>query len=202
MTREEWLLDFHKSFVIKHFEHLDLVVPEKIKLSCGWPVSGGLRTKRRVIGQCFNPQCSADGSHEIFISPWLADRHDVAATVVHEVLHAVVGTEHGHKGPFRSGMKVVGLEGKPTATTLGEDLRDMLTNVFSDYPPYPHATLDLTKEPTVKKQSTRMLKATCPGCLGSDHEYTVRMSRKVADLGMPQCPFCKEFELELDTPDS
>ena len=34
-----------------------------------------------------------------------------------------------------------------------------------------------------KKQSTRMLKAECPEC-----GYTIRLSKKWADVGLPNCP--------------
>jgi hypothetical protein len=34
-----------------------------------------------------------------------------------------------------------------------------------------------------KKQSTRLLKAECPQC-----GYTIRLSKKWADLGLPTCP--------------
>jgi hypothetical protein len=46
--------------------------------------------------------------------------------------------------------------------------------------PYPHAALTMS---TKKTQGTRMLKAVCPSC-----GYTVRLTSKWANLGLPSCP--------------
>jgi hypothetical protein len=46
--------------------------------------------------------------------------------------------------------------------------------------PYPHAALTMNSK---KVQGTRMLKAVCPSC-----GYTVRLTSKWANLGLPSCP--------------
>lgn len=132
---------------------------EEVMVSCGWPSSGGTRRKRMVIGQCWNYASSADGKVEIFISPTIADGQTVLATLLHELLHAAVGTKAGHRGPFKKGCDDLGLEGKPTATHAGESLAMDLQAILDGLPPYPHAAMRPTERK--KSQKTRFLKAFC-----------------------------------------
>jgi hypothetical protein len=65
--------------------------------------------------------------------------------------------------------------------------------------PYPHARLNDVR----KRQSTRMLKATCPNpdCairlnVAGNKPYTVRITQRLADAGMPSCPCGTLMELD------
>jgi hypothetical protein len=62
---------------------------------------------------------------------------------------------------------------------------------------YPHARLN---DNLRKKQTTRMLKASCPNpaCAVRNEAkpYTVRLSQQWADAGMPSCPCGAVMELE------
>jgi hypothetical protein len=123
----------------------------------------------------------------VFISPTLADAVEVLATLVHELAHCAVGVEHKHKGPFRKCAKAVGLEGKMTATTAGDELASQLTALSDRVGVYPHAALIHSSES--KPQSTRMLKIECPEC-----GYTVRTTAKWIEVGLPTCPCGGEME--------
>ena len=48
----------------------------------------------------------------MFVSPYLADAIEVAAVLVHELIHVFDNCRNGHKGPFRKIAKKIGLEGK------------------------------------------------------------------------------------------
>jgi hypothetical protein len=72
---------------------------------------------------------SGDDHFEILVSPVIADSMRVAGILAHELIHASVGVEHGHKGPFRQMAKALGLEGKMTATTEGEAFKRLLTPI-------------------------------------------------------------------------
>jgi hypothetical protein len=61
-----------------------------------------------------------------------------------------------------------------------EDFPQAYAQVLASLGAYPHAPLNVG---TRKTQSTRMLKAVCPTC-----GYTVRLSAKWADKGLPTCP--------------
>jgi hypothetical protein len=167
----------------------------RLRIACGFPSRNALGRRRRTLGQCWAPFYSADGTTEIFVSPLMDDAFEVAHVVLHEILHAVVGTEHGHRGPFKRAARRVGLVGRPTCTIPNTSLAAFIKgSVLPDLGPYPHARLNPFQEnimgeeripvaePTGEK--TRLLKAICESC-----GYTVRVTRKWIILaGPPLCP--------------
>jgi hypothetical protein len=183
-TREGGLTEFHQRFSLPLFAEHGFNVPDNIRFSTGWPSVGALAKRKRRIGECWYPDSSAAQDHNIIVSLVRSDPFDVAETAIHEVCHTIAGADAGHKAPFKRVAVAVGLAGKMTATELGAELRERLHAFLPSIPPYPHAMVDGSGR---KKQSTRMLKALCPRC----GEYLVRLSRKVADMGLPECPVCK-----------
>ena len=179
MNREMWLNECIQK-LRSEFEQLAHPLPEKIRASCSWPSKSGLANKKRRIGEAWSAKNSADRSCEVFISPVLKDPVEVAATLVHELVHCAVGVEEGHKGKFTRLAKAVGLEGKMTATRAGEALAARLREITDGIGPYPHA--ELTHSNAMKKQGCRLLKVVCEcGCV-------VRMTRKWLDeVGPPTC---------------
>ena len=125
MNREQWLNECIQK-LRPDFEQLGHPLPEKIRASCSWPSKSGLANKKRRIGEAWSAKNSADRSCEVFISPVLKDPLEVAATLVHELVHCAVGVEEGHKGKFTRLAKAIGLEGKMTATHAGETLKARL----------------------------------------------------------------------------
>jgi hypothetical protein len=61
----------------------------------------------------------------------------VAGILAHELIHASVGVEHGHKGPLRKMANALGLEGKMTATTEGEAFKRLLAPILEAVGPLP-----------------------------------------------------------------
>jgi hypothetical protein len=178
VTREAWLVALAER-LRPRFEAVEAPVPAEVRLSCGWPSKGATASRNRRIGECWAGRCSADGTREVFISPTLADPVEVAAVVVHELVHAAGYMGHGRD--FGKVARALGLTGKMTATVAGEALLADLATITSELGPYPHATL----EPGVddKKQSTRLLKVMCGEC-----DYTVRVTAKWLEVGFPTCP--------------
>jgi hypothetical protein len=179
-TREQWLGALVDA-LRPTFAELGFPLPERIRVACGWPSKSALSAKSRRIGEAWSARCSADGAHETFLSPCLADPVEVGAVLVHELVHHAVGVEHGHKGPFRKCAVAVGLTGPMRATTAGPGLAERLQHLSAAIGPYPHAQLDANAGR--KKQTTRMLKVACGdcGCL-------VRMTRQWLDtVGAPTC---------------
>lgn len=162
LYREEWL-DKAKELATDLFIQAGYTVPQNIRVTCGWPSRGGLATKKRTIGQCWPSGNSKDGHFEIFLSPYLSEGSRVIGVLIHEIVHAVVGLDVGHKKPFKDCAIAVGLTGKMTATTETEELqawsREAIDRVLG---PYPHATLDGANKG--KTQSTRLLKMSCSEC--------------------------------------
>lgn len=177
-TREEWLTTA-LGMVRRHLlETAVIVVPETTRVSCGFP---GQANIRRAIGQCWHAESSADGHHEIFISPMLAEPLLVLATLVHEAIHACLPVSAGHKAPFKKAMLEAGLEGKATSTNATARLNAIMASWIETLGGYPHATLTLGSR---KKQTTRLVKCACAGC-----GYTVRTTQKWIDFsGATLCP--------------
>jgi len=178
-TREEWLgaLADHMRPM---FERLGHPIPTKIRFTCGWP-SKGAGARNKALGQCFSPESSSDNTHEIIVGMSLSDPNRVADVLAHELVHAAVGVEAGHKGPFRTLALAIGLEGKMTSTTGGELFKQSVAPMLKIVGDYHHATLDCS---SAKKQTTRMIKCVCHEC-----GYTVRVARKwLAIGGEPICP--------------
>ena len=162
----------------------------KVRMSVGF-MGGRGGAKLKAIGQCWSPLASGDQTSEIFIHPSLADAPTVLATLLHELVHAAVGVEHGHKRPFTRLAKALGLEGKMTATVAGEALAAKLATIADQLGPLPHACLDGRENSGPKKQSARMIKAEC------DCGYLVRLTRKwLNEVGAPHCPMHGQMHCE------
>jgi hypothetical protein len=177
--REKWLMTMVDK-LRPYFESLGHPIPAQVAATCGWPSHGALR-KRRVIGECWPAIASTNGTVEIFISPSLSDSIEVGATLVHELVHAGIGNEHGHKGPFKRLAVGMGLEGPMRSTRASGVLRERLNALIAEVGPYPHATLNGSLRRG--KQDARLLKVECQTC-----GYTARITRRWIALGLPICP--------------
>lgn len=167
-----------------------------LRVSVGWPSTGGLAKKKKAIGRCWYGTMAADGRPQLFISPLLDDPKSpqgVLATLVHEVVHTVAGPDAKHGPKFRRVMEKVGLVGKPTATEAGEDLLVRLGQWADRLGEFPHSRIVPS---TVRKpQTTRMRKCECEAC-----GYLVRLTQKWADVGVPFCPVPTHGPMKLEMP--
>jgi hypothetical protein len=186
-TRERWL-ERGVEELRPVFAEAGVPLPERVRVSVGFPSRGGVGSRKRTIGQCWPKAAADDGVGQIFISPLLAEPVHVLDVLAHEALHAAVGTACGHRGAFVRGCKAIGLtNGKPTQASAGPELRARLEAIAESLGPYPHAALKAKGR--VKKQTTRMLKASC-AC-----GYIIRLSRTWAERGLPTCHCGKRFAL-------
>lgn len=176
-TREQWLAAAAEELA-PLFTRNGYRIPSKIRFACSWPA--GSRGGKKVLGQCVAPEASADGNTEVYVVPTIAEPAKVLGVLVHELVHAAVGVRHGHKAPFKKACAALGLEGKATQALPGEALKRELAPVLDLLGAYPHAPVNLDAR---KKQGTRMLKAVCPVS-----GYTVRLTRKWAEQGLPTSP--------------
>ena len=175
-TREEWLMAAAK-LVNSRYE----CEYPKFRASCG-PTPG------KSIGSAWRPEASGDKTAEIFISPKLDDPIEVIATLMHELVHVVVGNDAGHRGPFKELALKIGLEGRMTATTASEELKGFIEAVVSELGAYPHAQLTKLQK---DKQTTRMIKCMC------ECGFTCRTTRKWLDtVGAPTCACGGDMKVE------
>lgn len=182
-TREEWLTKLANIMRDTLFKQEGVTFENgEYRISVGWP-----RNARKAIGECWTPEASAAGYREIFISPVLSEAMDVASTLAHELCHAALPFKTGHKRPFAKLAYAIGLVGKPTHTTAGGKFMAWYRATAADeMGDYPHSTMSLLRG--LPKQTTRLIKVSCPHCEDIGAPYIVRMSAKTTERGTPICP--------------
>ena len=153
-TREQWLgaaaEEMRHEFFSDDFFSGDYPLPTKLAFTCGL-----IKGSNKAIGQCWAPEHSTDNTIHIYVCPRLDNPVEVLGVLLHELIHAAVGHQHGHKGPFVEAIRLVGLEGKPTATVVdkGSELEGRLEAIWARVGAYPHKAVVL-KEKEKKKPST------------------------------------------------
>lgn len=185
-TREAWLLAAVDK-MRPMFADQPNQVPEHVLVSFGWAKRAG----GKAIGWCYKPAMTEGGASTILISPVHAadDPVTILGTLLHELVHAADGGVNGHKAPFARVVKALGLTGKPTATVVGDELRPKLEVMAKSLGPLPHKTVSLMS--SVGAQTNRQLKIECANRCG----YKLRGSKKIIELGLPNCPVC-DVEME------
>jgi hypothetical protein len=181
VLRESWL-HVASVFLLEHMQQQGLPSVE-VRVSCGWPASGGLGEKHVTIGQCFPPTMCKDGRPQIFISPRLADSVEVLATLLHELIHASVGCDAKHGKRFSQAARACGLAGPPTATTAGEALKSLLQGYVERAGVYPHAAI-VPRKKAKKGSRLRLYQCSC--------EEPVKV-RVASDTFQAQCLVCDEL---------
>lgn len=182
-TREEWLNEAAaemKAWVLKTSDGDDYLDP---LISVGFPKGSRGRSASHAIGQCWDKTQSGDKERaHIFIIPTMTEPVDIMAVLLHELVHASVGTQCGHRGPFKGCAKAVGLEGKMTATVAGDLLKVKLELLARELGEYPHPGLTV---PARGSKGSRLLKVECPIC-----RCIIRMTQKWIDHYYGVAPRC------------
>lgn len=182
-TREGWLNEGVKILAERFFTEAGYDFPENVQVSCGFTKS----TSDKAIGQCFSPECSTAGVTHMFICPTRDEPIDVLQILLHEMIHAFVGVEHGHKKPFRAFVKEFGMAGKPTATYAeeGSELWNRLASVSTALGPYPHKAMQPVKKGK-KKGGSGWVRLMSP----NDEGYRIVISPKMLEEhGAPMDPW-------------
>ena len=184
LTREQWLVrsaDMITDTIIcaaadKLGETYDL---EQFRVSIGHPQS------KKALGECWTKKASDDNHNEIFITPHVDDSAAILATLVHELIHAADDCKSGHKNFFARMARKCGLVGKLTATTAGDALNEQLLDIIDVLGNIPHHKLDATHR-VKPKQSTRMIKLTCP-CCGFNFRASNTQLARITDFTCMSC---------------
>ena len=178
-NREDWL-SAAVSELRPFFDAVGKPLPANVRVACGFPL-GANRTG--ALGQCWADTASADKTFEILINPKLDSPASVFEVLVHELCHATAGAMN-HGVNFERVASAMHLVSSPLdgwkATGPSASFTPTYGSIIDSLGPYPHAALTMNSK---KVQTTRMLKAVCPSC-----GYTVRLTQKWADLGLPSCP--------------
>lgn len=190
IKRQLWLEAAERECV-RLLAAIGVIVPvQSVRISIGWPGKGGYRGK--AIGECWHAEASSDAHREVFISPKLADSVTIMGTLIHELIHASLPPTAKHGPLFKAPALAVGLEGKMTATVVGDQLRDTFKQWIADNGEYPSG--GLSPGAGMKKQTTRYLKCCCETC-----GYTVRVVNKWVQVALPQCPDpeCADYHADM-----
>jgi len=167
------------------FKAQGATIPKKVRVTCGWPSKSAGRSSKRRIGECWSADASGDKTVEVIISMVIDQPLAALDILTHELVHAAVGNECGHKGPFRKLALALGLTGKMTATVAGETLTKELKAIVKRLGRYPHSSIDFSSR---KIQSTRLLRAKC---CDTDCGMIFRTTSKWLEIrGALDCPIC------------
>lgn len=179
-TREAWLNAFVEA-AKPQFENAGYPLPAKIRVGVGFTSTG---KRGKSIGECWDERASDDGHFEIFIRPNQETDARIADILTHELVHAAVGLEARHGPKFKACATALGLEGKMTATTAGEDWYKWALPVLSALGPIPHAKLQEGESSAKPKQKTNLRKVECDSC-----GWLARVTRKhIEPHAVLSCP--------------
>tara|TARA_R110002096_G_scaffold278009_1_gene471995 strand:- start:1101 stop:1694 length:594 start_codon:yes stop_codon:yes gene_type:complete len=152
-----------------------------------WRASVGFPSGKpsKVIAQCWVSQASDAGINEIFVTPTIDDTMAILEALTHELVHQSDDAASGHKGHFARVARLIGLEGKLTATYAGDALKERLQAIIDVLGNIPHAKITPSKS-GIKKQKSRMIKFACPSC-----EFNYRITRSnIEQIKILDCPAC------------
>lgn len=186
-TRESWMVGAMPSLMRLMDEHGAPALQQPL-VSIGIPANGGRARKRTVTGECWSEKATDRGVCSIFVSPIVNDPVHVLGVLLHNLIHAAVGTEAGHGLAFQEVASGVGLtppKGTPweeadrpnPETKAGAALLSTLKQIAKDLGKFPHSRLTVKRDPSVRKQTTRLLKYECSKC-----GLIARISAKVGKL--------------------
>lgn len=173
-TREAWLQDAAGELA-PIIAATGAILPAAIRVACGFP-----STFRRsgALGETFSPADSADKTVEVLIAPTISAPREVLSVLLRQLCLAAASGK-----ALDAVFATLGMEpGKPAALPryASDATTDALNAIVDALGAYPHAELSLADRP---KAATRLLKGLCPSC-----GYTIRLTKKWADQGMPTCP--------------
>lgn len=196
MTREEWLNKAMEHLIDSVFQGIN--VPNNIKVSCGFAGVGKPKKmagfKVHVLGVCCPSELSTGGFTEIFIDPILDESSRVLDVLVHEMIHAILGSGKGHGKEFKKIALSVGLEGKMTSTVASEALKEKLDKIVEQIGEYPHKAYQLIpdekeSDPEEKEKPDKIINLRCQQdkILVKTHESNL-IEREL----IFKCPVCDE----------
>lgn len=182
INREAWLQAAMTELDKAFFAENGYKLPERLEVSVGFA-----RGSKKAIGICFDPVHSVEQATQMWVCPTQDEPTRVLDILLHEMIHASVGCEEGHKGLFRKLAKEFGLEGKMTATyvTEGTELHKRLASIATTLGPYPHKKMVL-KPKEKGKGGSGWIRLVSP----NDETYKVVISPKVLEEhGAPTDPW-------------
>lgn len=189
LTREEWLenaVDYFRDGVFKDNGY----IAPSVRISTGFT---GTSKRTKHVGVCYDESLDEENKAHIFINPVEDNSIEILNTVAHELIHATVGLNHGHKGEFKRLALLIGLEAPMTSTPSGPRFLVTANEFLSFFGEYPHKKLNIGESTLPPKQNSRNLKVECTNL---ECDYKIRISSKwltELNYGAPECPLHKSI---------
>ena len=188
VIRHTWIEDALTAFRA-HFKECDYEVPEKVRVSIGFG-KGPAKHGKISLGQCFDKINSADGHYELFISPQVGAKGESEAdklntinileTIAHEMVHATVGNECGHRGAFVVCAAAIGFTKPWKYTPAGEKILNVINQIIAKQGLFPTGAII----PNKPKQGKSLIKCQCDQC-----DFKAYITYKMMEEhGTPICP--------------
>ena len=152
-----------------------------------------------AVGLCYSKSSSTGGLRVIEVDRETDDLWETIDTVAHEVTHAVLDEQTGHKGLFPIIVKsVFKLGGKPTATTPTEEMKELFYDFLVANGGYPHVAF----RPRHKKQTTRMIKCWCTSwdCVAATEKSMLEGKGLIFRISSASLKFMTEAGYSLNCP--
>lgn len=159
-NREAWLLRAVELMRPKLVEVFEGELPA-FRVSVGYPPNTRSESAK-ILGVTVTPEAVSDGVAEVFISPEDADTASMLNTLLHNLVHVLVGTKEGHRGRFAEVATRLGFEGSMTDTTPNMSLALDLIAWAGTLGAYPGGQVNI---PTRARRSTPT-----PVLVGTDGE--------------------------------
>lgn len=137
------------------------------------------RTGSKTMACCSSRAASTGGYNEIFISPELdgAKSIDVLGVLLHELIHAYLDNQDGHRGRFAKIAHSVGFQTPLTQFHPSDDLIELMSSYIDILGNIPHAALNYGDIRKKQKGRHILVECTTEGC-----EFKFRTSRKQIDM--------------------
>jgi hypothetical protein len=186
-NREAWL---REAYALIRKELLP-EAPAFVAVTWGFPSHRATSRRKRTIGQCWSGSAvkgGIEGGRVILVSPVIDAPLEVLDTLLHEMIHAALPADAGHRAPFSRICRRIGLVKPWTATTPSPELKTKLEGYLKKLGPWPGGHLIVKP-----KEKGRQMKAEC-GC-----GRILRCAKKTFEAGPILCGMCDgEFEMEED----
>jgi hypothetical protein len=141
--------------------------------------------KMKAVGLCWHDEAAEDKAREIWISSAIDDAFEVAGVLVHELCHAALPHNIKHKKPFITLARKFHLEGKPTATTIGDPFKKIWLPIIEKIGPLPGAKFlgAVPVDGRGKQSIIQQRNVACPEC-----EFAAKVRLDQMSWGRLKCP--------------
>lgn len=176
-TREEWLTVVVEAMGA-WFAALGHPLPV-LRISEGFPSTG---QRGREVTEAWSDDEGA--SFTIVVRPDFTDPARLAAGLAYRMAQIAAGSAADNRRIFRHIAISIGLSGRRVESAPKALFRELVRPVLGAAGPLPPPKATLSSSNSRGKQSSRLLKVSCPQC-----GYVVRVARKwLVDRGPPHCP--------------